>query len=76
MTHITDYLTDGFIEVFDDWSRTHQIWALRRQTRIHSNDKCAVCGLTVGKQAYAPLGNPHNRSRRICVRHVKREDES
>jgi hypothetical protein len=46
-----------------------QIWSLCRMTKKHKDDKCVICGLNVGEQAYRPLTNKGNRMLRICTRH-------
>lgn len=46
-----------------------QLWVKSKMTRKHNKDKCAICDLIVGKQAFRPLTNKDNRMMRICLRH-------
>lgn len=43
----------------------NQYWVLCKM-RSHKGDICAVCGRVIGLEAFRPLGNPRNRSKRIC----------
>lgn len=45
-----------------------QVWSLVK-LRTRKGDRCAICGLRVGEQAYRPVTNRGNRMMRICIRH-------
>ena len=48
-----------------------QLWSLSDLTKKHKDDKCGICNLSVGNEAYRPTTNKYNRGERICVKCIK-----